>query len=50
MIIHRCSYCGGNHELKYCPKTWQGQSNLRNRRCSYCGSGYHERKDCPKAW
>lgn len=46
-----CSYCGSkNHGIKYCPKTWAGQSNTNNRRCTYCGDKSHERKDCPKAW
>ena len=47
----RCTYCGSTtHEIKYCPKTWAGQSNINNHRCTYCGSKNHERKDCPKAW
>lgn len=43
-----CSYCGGPHNINICPKTWNGQINLRDLWCSYCGSKYHDYDSCPK--
>lgn len=44
-----CSYCGSRqHDVEYCPKTWEGQGNLAERRCDYCGSKSHEHAECPK--
>jgi hypothetical protein len=47
----RCAYCGSNeHEIKFCPKTWNGQGNLNSRKCAYCGSREHFVDECPKTW
>lgn len=44
-----CSYCGSHdHNIEYCPKTWDGQINLRLRYCDYCGSKDHTYEECKK--
>ena len=43
-----CSYCGGPHNIKICPKTWNGSIEWRDLKCDYCGSKDHNYESCPK--
>lgn len=45
-----CSYCGGDHPVSLCPKTWGGSAGRVTLRCAYCGSGTHATEFCPKTW
>lgn len=45
----RCSYCGSNrHDLRTCPKTWNGSAARANLRCTYCGGRDHDKQACRK--
>ena len=44
-----CTFCGSKmHPTAYCTKTWDGQVNRKNLRCSYCGQKDHNYDACEK--